>query len=234
MWGPSPIASFTGFTYYMLLIDDYTRYSWLIPLKLKSDAYQRISEFKTFVLNQFKSNIKTFRSDCGGQFLNKLMTNMFREFGIINETSCPYTPQQNGLVERKHAHIVETTITLLQQSKMPIKFWLEAMNASMYLLNILPHSSLRFHTPYESLYQQSFDYLQLRTFGCSCFPYLRHYNDNKLQPRSKLCVFIGYSPGTKGYRCLDPTDNKVYLSRHVRFIEHEFPYNYIKIGRAHV
>ena len=124
---------------------------------------------------------------------------MFKEFGILQETSCPYTPQQNGLVERKHAHIVETTITLLQQSQIPIKFWLETMNTSMFLINILPNSSLKFDTPYERLHKHQVDYLQLRTFGCSCFPYLRQYNDNKLQPRSKLCVFIGYSPGTKGY-----------------------------------
>ena len=105
---------------------------------------------------------------------------MFKEFGILQKTSCPYTPQQNGLVERKHAHIVETTITLLQQSEMPIKFWLEAMNNSIFLINSLPHSSLKFDTPYERLYNHSFDYVQLRAFGCYCFPYLRHYNDNKL------------------------------------------------------
>ena len=71
VWGPSPIASFIGFKYYLLLIDDYTRYGWLIPLHLKSDVYQRINEFKTFVSNQFKTNIKFFRSDCGGEFLKQ-------------------------------------------------------------------------------------------------------------------------------------------------------------------
>ena len=101
------------------------------------------------------------------------------------------------------------------------------MNTSMFLINRLPNSSINFDTPYEILYKCKFDYNQLRVFGCSCFPYIRQYNDNKLQPRSKLCVYLGYSPGTKGYRCYDPLSNKVYMSRHVRFIEHEFPYQFI-------
>ena len=153
----------------------------MIPLHLKSDVHKRMDGFRRFVVNHFGTTIKTVRSDYGGEFLNRLMNTMFQEFGIVQQTTCPYTPQQNGVVERKHAHIIETIITLLQQSLIPVKFWLEAMNTSMFLINRLPHSSINFDTLYEKLYKYRFNYNQLKVFGCSCFPYIRQYNDNKLQ-----------------------------------------------------
>lgn len=67
--------------------------------------------------------------------------------------------------------------------------------------------------------------LALKPFGCCCFPWLRPYTSNKLEPRSTPCIFLGYCSGTKGYRCLDPIAHRVYISRHVKFIEHDFPYH---------
>lgn len=77
VWGPAPIASFSGYKYYLLLVDDFTRYSWLFPLHFKSDVASHIQAFRAFVSNHFNTSIKTIRSDCGGEFLNKLMTAFF-------------------------------------------------------------------------------------------------------------------------------------------------------------
>lgn len=135
VWGPSPVPSFSGYKYYLLLVDDFTKYCWLFPLHSKSEVTSHIQHFRTFVSTHFAWQIKTIRSDRGGEFLNKLMSAFFATFGILHETTCPHTPEQNGVAERKHCHIVETAITLLQQARLPILFWLEAITTALYLIN---------------------------------------------------------------------------------------------------
>ena len=107
---------------------------------------------------------------------------------------------------------------------MPPEYWVEAFNTVVFLINRLPTKVLDYLSPYEKLYKHSPDYTILRTFGCACFPYLRPYNRNKLQFRSKQCIFLGYSLNHQGYRCLDLDTGRVYLSRHVVFNEKSFPY----------
>lgn len=224
VWGPSPIPSFSGFRYYLLLVDDYTKYCWLFPLHAKSEVTSCVQAFKVFVSNHFAYSIKTFRSDNGGEFLNKIMASFFAHFGILHETTCPYTPEQNGVAERKHGHIIETAISLLQQAQLPIQFWLEAITTALYLISRLPNSSIKFQVPFHVLYKKAPDYSMLKPFGCCCFPWLRPYASNKLTSRSTPCILLGYCASSKGYRCLDPLTNRVYISRHVKFLEHDFPY----------
>ena len=94
----------------------------------------------------------------------------------------------------------------------------------MYLIKRLPTCVLNYLTPYENLFQKSPIYDSLRDFGYACFPYLRPYNTNKLQFRSKQYVFLGCSFNHQGYRCLDPSTSHVYLSQHVIFYESSFPF----------
>lgn len=176
---------------------------------------------------QFHTQIQQVRSDNGGEFVNKFLLHLFLTSGMIHQTTCPNTPEQNGVVERKHRHLIETTLTLLLQANMPTQFWLEALTTAIYLVNRMPHSSLKFQIPYVLLFQSKPDPLFLKSFGCSCYPWLKPYNDHKLMPKSIHCVFLGYCPATKGYRCLDPISSKVYISRHVKFVENSFPYSSI-------
>lgn len=93
-----------------------------------------------------------------------------------------------------------------------------------YLISRLSSTVLSFNTPYEMLFQQSPNYQRLKPFGCLCFPWLRPYSTSKLQSRSTSCVFLGYSTSQFAYKCFDPTTNRVYLSRHIQFVEHVFPH----------
>lgn len=93
---------------------------------------------------------------------------------------CPYTSRQNGKVERKHRHIIETSLTLLAQSKLPLKFWWEACETVVYLLNRLPTYVFNHKSLYAKLYQNESDYSLLKTFGCTRYPHLRPYNNHKL------------------------------------------------------
>ena len=143
----------------------------------------------------------------------------------MHRVSCPHTHQQNGSIERKHRHVVESGLALLSHAHTPLRFWDDAFQSACYLINRLPTSILQFQSPYEKLFNTSPDYLFLKTFGCSCWPNLRPYNTHKLQPRSTQCVFLGYSLIHKGYKCLHLPSNRLYISRDVVFDETTFPFH---------
>ena len=96
---------------------------------------------------QFSSKIKLLRSYEGGKYTSKVFKSFLASNGIIHQLSCPHTPQQNGLVERKHGHLIETSITLLSQACLPSAYWSFAVATANFLINLLPTSVLQFHSP---------------------------------------------------------------------------------------
>lgn len=220
----SPVSSVSGFRYYVLFTDDYTRYSWIYPMRKKSEVFTHFQTFLAIVKNIFNGSVKYFQSDGGTEYVNLSFSTLCRQLGIHHRLSCPHTPQQNGPAERKHRHIADMTRTLLATSHAPLNLWVEAALTSVYLINILPTPILNWFTPFSLLYNHPPSYSHLRTFGCACFPHLGPYVTNKLMSRSLECVFLGYSLQHKGYRCLDPISGRVYISRHVVFNEKLFPF----------
>ncbi|XP_024011200.1 uncharacterized protein LOC112086480 [Eutrema salsugineum] len=110
-------------------------------------------------------------------------------------------------------------------SKMPLKFWVESFFTANFLSNLLPTSALESSiSPFEKLFGKKPDYTSLRVFGCACYPTLRDYSKNKFDPRSLRCIFLGYNDKYKGYRCYLPTTGRVFISRHVIFDEHVYPF----------
>ena len=108
---------------------------------------------------------------------------------------------------------------------MPLKFWDESFLTAVFLINRLPSKILQNVTPYECLHGSPPDYNFLRSFGCAVWPNLRPCNSRKLQFRSKRCVFLGYSNLHKGFKCLDPSEGRIYISRDVTFDESVFPFS---------
>lgn len=166
--------------------------------------------------------IKTVQTDGGGEFTSRMFTSFLSKCGIKHRLTCLYMSQQNGIVERKHRHIVETGLCLMSKTNVPYQFWLEAFNTAVHLINRLPMRQYNFISPYQKLLLIQPDY-QLKVFGCSCFPHIRQYNSHKLMPRSIHYIFLGYDSCRKGYRCMDLVSGPVYTSRHVVFDEHPFP-----------
>ena len=107
---------------------------------------------------------------------------------------------------------------------MPLKFWDEAFLSATYLINRTPTKLLNYDTPLERLCHEKPDYTSLRVFGCACWPNLHPYNTHKLQFRSKQCAFLGYSHLHKGFKCLDISTGRIYISRDVVFDETMFPF----------
>jgi hypothetical protein len=175
------------------------------------------------VERQFDRKILAMQTDWGGEYQS--LNTFFKCVGIAHHVSCPHAHQQNGSAERKHRHIVEVGLSLLAHASMPLKFWDEAFATAVFLINRLPSKVIQGQTPFERLYTNKLDYSFLRSFGCACWPNLRPYNTRKLQFRSTQCVFLGYSDMHKGFKCLEPSTGRVYISRDVVFNEHVFPFS---------
>ena len=179
----SPSHSINGFKYYVIFIDDFSRYSWIYPLKLKSEVFATFVTFKKLVENMFSTIIKSFQTDGGGEYINNTFKHFLASHGIHHRFTCPHHPEQNGLAERKHRHLVEIGLTILAHASLPASFWVEAFHTANYLINRLPTKGLQNDSPYHKLFSKSPQYDFLKVFGCACFPYLRPYNHNKLQFR---------------------------------------------------
>lgn len=221
IWGPHKHPTHSGARYFLTIVDDFTRCTWLFLMSHKSDAPTFLKSFYIFVQNQFNSQIKFFHSDNGSEFISP--HSFFTTKGVEFQSSCVSTPQQNGVVERKHHHILQVARALLFQSNMPIRFWGECVSTAVYLINRLPNQLLSHISPFERLYGRPPTHVHLRVFGCLCYAtVVKPFS--KFAPRAKCCVFLGYPTGQKGYKLLDLDSHKIFVNRDVRFYEHIFPY----------
>lgn len=200
LWGLAPVVSIQGYRYYVSFMDDFTRFTWIFPLKTKDETLSVFKIFKTQIEKQLETSIKCLQSDWGGEF--RPFVHYLHEEGIQFRHSCLFTHNQNGLVERKHRRITEIGLTLLAQATLPINFWWDAFHTTTYIINRLSTLILSMKSPFESIFHLKPGYKFLRSFGCSCFPFLRDYTTHKFNFHSSKCIFLSYSSLHKGYKCL--------------------------------
>ncbi|CAL9008157.1 unnamed protein product [Prunus brigantina] len=212
VWGPSRMKSVDGFRFYVIFVDECTGYMWLYPLYNKSEVYATFLRFHAMLVTQFAASVKCLQSDGGGEFTSRLFTDYLASKGIEHQLSCPYTPQQNGLAERKNRHLIETSITLLIAAHLPSQFWFHDVAHAAYLINRMPSKGLDLQSPYYRLFGLVPDITHVKVFGTAIYPYLRPYTKHKLQPRTAQCVFLGYAPGYKGVICYNPFTGKLSTS----------------------
>ncbi|XP_019266534.1 PREDICTED: uncharacterized protein LOC109243968 [Nicotiana attenuata] len=205
------------------LLDDFSRMTRIFLLKLKSDVCVVVQQFFTFVKTQFGAIVKTVRNDNGTEFVNLVCENFFKNLGVIHQKTCPYTPQQNGVAERKHRHILELTRAIRFQANIPIKLWGYCVLTAVYIINRLPSSVIDNKSPYERLYNKKPTLQHLKVISCLCYAEMVNQND-KLMPRAKPSVHMGYVTGHKGYVLYDLIDKRFFVSRDVQFREDIFPF----------
>jgi len=182
IWGPYRTTPYDGYKLFLSIVDDFSRATWIFLMSHKSNAFSLLESFILFVANQFDAQVKIIRSDNGQEFGDNHAIAFYTSKGIIHQTSCVDTPQQNGIVERKHKQLLEVARALMFQSKVPLKFWGDCVLTATYLVNRLPHSAINFKTPYEVLFSKPPSYEHLKVFGCLCFIFTLRQGRTKFEP----------------------------------------------------
>lgn len=217
--GPIEPATTAGNKYFFLLVDDFSRSMWVYMLKSKDEALEAFKKFKARVEDGKDKKVKVFRTDRGGEFTSKEFEKYCEEAGIERHYSAPYTPQQNGVVERRNRTVVEMARSCLKERKLPSTMWGEAVRHSVYILNRLPTRALSGKTPYEAWTGLKPNVGHIRVFGCIAHMKVPSVHTKKLDDRSITVINLGKEPGSKAYRLYDPLKRRVYVSRDVVFDE---------------
>ena len=205
--------------YILVLIDDYSRYMWTVLLNEKSEALEKFKKFKTLAEQETKTAIQTLRTDRGGEFTSRDFQNYCDTHGIRRHLTAPYSPQQNGVVERRNRTLMEMTRSILKHRNVPNLLWGEAIRHFTYLINRLATRSLLGKTPYEMLRERKPNLSHLRIFGCISYVRTEVAGRRKLDDRSRVLIHMGTEPGSKAYRLYDPIKGKIVMSRDVTFDE---------------
>ena len=230
VWGPSRIKNISGTRWFVTFVDDHTRVTWVFLMKEKSEVGHIFQTFNRMVQNQFNSKIQVLKSDNAKEYFTSSLSTYLQNHGIIHISSCVDTPQQNGVAERKNRHLLEVARCLMFSSNVPNYFWGEAILTATYLINRMPSRVLTFQSP-RQLFLKQFPHthaassdLPLKVFGCTAFVHVYPQNRSKFAPRANKCIFLGYSPTQKGYKCYSPTNKRFYTTMDVSFFEHVFFY----------
>lgn len=204
--------------YILTLIDDYSRYTTIYLLSQKSEVTERIQNFVQEVKMKFGIVPKVFRSDRGTEYINKDLKDFFRKEGIRNQYTVSYTPEQNGVAERKNRSLLEMTRCLLIDAKLEKKYWGEAVYFANYLQNRLVTKATSV-TPIERWCGMKPDLKDMHIFGSKVYAHVPKELRRKLDDKAKEYRFAGYDEHSKGYRLLDTNTNKIVISRDVKFTD---------------
>ena len=197
--GKLNVKSLSGSEYFLSFVDDYTRYVWTYVLKNKSDVFKKFAEWRMMIEQSTGKCLKMLRSDNGGEYTSFEYEEYLKSNGIIHQLTISKCPQQNGIAERMNRTLMEMTRSMLASSKLPSKFWAEALNTAIYLRNRCPSRSIGGKTPFEMLTGRKPNVAHLRVFGCASHCHIADDERRKLNPKSKKCIFLEYSENRKGY-----------------------------------
>jgi len=202
-----------------VIVDDYSRFTWVLFLQHKDEAISHFIEFCKMVENEKGSKIIRIRSDHGGEFENAKFDQLCSKRGYKHEYSAPRTPQQNGVVERKNRTLVELARTMLNEYSLPKHLWAEAVNTACYVVNRVSIRAILNKTPYELWKGYKPKISHFRVFGSKCFVLDESPKVTKFDSKSIEGVFVGYAMSSKAYRIYIASHKIVIESVHVKFDE---------------
>ena len=195
VWGPYYVSSIGGSRYFVVFVNDYSRYNWIFNMKHRFELLEVYCNFAKIVETQFSKRIKIFRSDNALKYTQYAFQAVLHFYGTVYQLTCPGTSQQNGRVERKFRHILDTVRAFLLSAKVPAPFWGET---TVHAINRILSLVIQNQTPYERLFGSPPDYHHLHSFGFTCFVLLQPHEHNKLKPRSRLFVFLAMAKLKRG------------------------------------
>ena len=209
--------SLSGAEYFLTFVDDYTHYTWVYVLKKKHEVFQKFVEWKTMVEKESEYQLKTLRTDNGGEYTSNEFKEYVKVEGLKHELTIPKTPEQNGVAERMNRTLLESVCSMLIGANLPHKFWAETLTTAVYLRNRSPTKAVAGMTPFEAWNGYKPDVAHLRVFGCTVYAHIEKDERSKLDPKAKKCILLGYGVQTKGYRLYDIERKRVFYSRNVLF-----------------
>jgi transposase InsO family protein len=219
LFGPTTYKSLGGNLYCLVIVDDFSRYTWVFFLHDKTEVASCFKKFAKRAQNEFEVKLKKIRSDNGKEFDNTNIETYCDEVGIKHEVSATYTPQQNGVVERKNRTLITLARTMLDEYNTPEEFWAEAINTACYASNRLFLQKFLKKTPYELLNGKKPDVSFFRVFGCKCYIYKKRQHLGKFQRRCDIGFLVGYSSKSKAYRVFNRATGIVEETYDVEFDE---------------
>nr|GFA21298.1 hypothetical protein [Tanacetum cinerariifolium] len=198
--GPMRVESINGKRYVLVVVDDYSRYTWVFFLYSKDEASNVIIYFIKKTQVNLQLQVQHVRTDNGTEFKNKTLAKFFNEVGIPQQFSAVRTPQQNGFVERRNRTLVEAARTMLTFANLPLFLWAEAITTVCFTQN---HSIIHKcfdKTIYELMNKRKPNIKFFHVFGCRCY-LLNDYEDvGKLKAKADIGVFVGYSKDSAAFR----------------------------------
>jgi len=189
-------------------------------MKSRSELFSIFQSFYNKIKNQFGVSTRTFRTDNACEYLSHSFTTFMKSHEILHQTSCAYTPQQNGVVKRKNRHLVETTRTMLLHSDVPQRFWGDVVLSACYVINHMlslvlenkiPHSILFPHEPLHPL--------SPKAFGSTCYVHNFCFGLDILSAQSHKCVFLGFTRSKNRFKCFSLSLNHYFIFAEVTFTE---------------
>ena len=197
--GPARIQSLEGKKYILVVVDDFTRHTWVVLLKDKAEAPEKMIHLCKKLQVEKDIVIAKIRSDHGREFKNTKLATFCNDQGTHQEFSSPKTPQQNGIVEWKNRVVQEMARVMLHNKKLPKSFWGEAVNIACHTLNQVYFRPNSKKTPYEFRRGKKPVVKYFRIFGSDC--YILHDKENleKFDAKSDKGYFLGYSATSRAY-----------------------------------
>ena len=222
--------SLGGKKYCLVIVDDYSRYTWVYFFKHKSETQQTVIDFTTEIQRQHNLPILAIRSDNGSEFKNYTLDEFLSEEGIRHQYSAAYTPQQNGVAERKNRTLIEMARSMLAEFKTPLNFWAEAISTACHSSNRLYFRKKLNKTPYELLTGNKPNVSYFRVFGCKCLYLRKGVRLSKFQSKALEGIFVGYGLKSHTYRIFDVLSRVIVETCSVEFDEN----NGSQVAQFHV
>ncbi|GJS91288.1 putative ribonuclease H-like domain-containing protein [Tanacetum coccineum] len=217
--GPMRVQSIKGKKYILVIVDDYSRFTWVKFLRSKDETPEFVTNFLKQIQVGLNKTVRFIRTDNGTEFVNQVMSEYYEGVGIFHQKSVPRTPQQNGVVERRNRTLVEAARTMMIFSKAPMFLWAEAVATACYTQNRSLIHTRHNKTPYELVHDKKPDLTFFRVFGALCYPTNDSEDLGKFQAKADIGIFVGYAPSRKGYRIYNKRTRRLMETIHVTFDE---------------
>src|SRR3954469_16399320 len=219
LFGPPSHDSLGGKKYCLVIVDDFSRYTWVFFFKYKSETQQTVIDFANEVQRNHNATILSIRSDNGTEFKNYTLDEFLSDEGIKHQYSTPYTPQQNGVAERKNHTFMDAARSMLAEFKSQYNFWAEPISTTCHATNRLYLRKLKNKTPYELLTGKKANVKYFRVFSCKCFILNKKTRLYKFEAKTYEGIFVGYSSNSHSYRVLNKSTGCIEESSNVEFDE---------------